>query len=45
MLLTRVRELLVSHLKSWKERNISNAMVLGNFKRIAPIERPLPLRR
>jgi len=44
-LLTMVRELLVSHLKGWKGRNILSAIVMGMFKSIIPIERPLSLRK
>ena len=41
-LLTRLRELLVSHLKGWKERNILSVIILGIFRLIVIIERPLP---
>jgi len=44
-LLTRVRELLVNHLKDWMERNVLSVMILGIFKSIVPIERALSLRR
>ena len=44
-LLTRVRELLVSHLKGWKERSVLSAMVLGIFEMTVPIERRLTSKR
>jgi len=41
-LLTKVRELLVSHLKGWKGRNVLSSMILCIFNLIIPIERHLP---
>jgi len=42
-LLIRVKELLVSHPKGWREKNALSVIALDIFKLIVPIERPLPL--
>ena len=42
--LTRVKVVLLIHLRSWKGRNVSNVMVVGIFKLIVS-ERSLPLWR
>jgi len=41
--LTRVRGLLVSLLRGWKERSASSAMAMDISNKIVPIEELLPL--